>query len=221
MTRGRELLLGVTAMVLVLTAGALLLVRPMREATSQARDDQRAAERESQSLRDQIRALEALKANEATLREQAQKAAAEFPPTPALPGLVDALQDMADKAGVDLISVSPSPPKTSSLHPQLAEIPTQVSVSGGYFEIQDFLTRLEDLVNGDDTSGRVPPRSLLVSSVSISTAGSSGTAATGASGSATAEPDQLTAAIGLSAFQVTASATGTAAGTVPTTTQVR
>jgi type IV pilus assembly PilO-like protein len=222
MTRSRELLLGVTAMVLVLTAGALLLVRPVREATSQARDDQRAAQRESQSLQDQIRALEALKTNEAALREQASKAAAEFPSTPGLPGLVDALQDMADKAGVELASVSPSAPKASGSHPQLAEILTQVTVDGGYFEIQDFLTRLENLVNGTDANGQVPPRSLLVNSVSISASGGTSTAAPATTGSASAAPDQLTAAISLSAFQVTASASGTATGgTVPTSTQVR
>ena len=222
MTRSRELLLGMTAMVLVLTAGALLLVRPVREATAQARDDQRAAQRESQSLQDQVRALEALKAKEATLREQASTAAAEFPSTPGLPGLVDALQDMADKAGVELTSVSPSAPKTSSPHPQLAEILTQVTVDGGYFEIQDFLTRLENLVNGTDANGHVPPRSLLVNSVSISASGGTSTAAPATTGSASAAPDQLTAAISLSAFQVKASASGTATGgTVPTSTQVR
>jgi hypothetical protein len=223
MTRSRELLLAVAAMVLVLTAGALLLVRPVREAASQARDDQRAAQRESQSLQNQIRALQALQANEATLRAEAEKAVAEFPATPALPGLVDALQDMADKAGVELTAVSPSPPKTSSLHPQLAEISTQLTVNGGYFEIQDFLARLEDLVKGTDASGRVPPRSLLVNSVSISAGGASSTAAPATStGSVAAPPDQLTAAIGLSAFQVTASGTGTAGGgTVSTSTQVR
>jgi Tfp pilus assembly protein PilO len=125
MTRSQERLLGVAALVLVLVAGAILLVRPQREAASQARDDERAAQRENQVLHDQIRALEALKANEPALREQAGKALAEFPPTPALPGLVNALQDMADKAGVELASVSPSPPRLSSEHPQLAEIATQ------------------------------------------------------------------------------------------------
>ena len=222
MTRSQERLIGLAAIVLVLAAGAMLLVRPVREAASRARDDQRAAQRESQSLRDQIRALEALKANEATLREQAGTAAAEFPATPALPGLVDALQDLADKAGVDLMSVSPSPPKTSSLHPQLAEITTQVTVKAGYYEIEDFLARLEDLIKGTDNSGRVQPRSLLVNSVSITAGGGSGTAAPATTTGSTSQPDQLTAAINLSAFQVTGPATGTSAGATATaTTQVR
>ena len=225
MTRSQERLLGVAAMVLVLVAGAMLLVRPQRQAASQARDDERVARRESQTLHDQIRALEALQANEPALREEARKALAEFPPTPALPGLVNALQDMADQAGVELASVSPSPPKPSSLHPQLAEITTQLTVEGGYFEIQDFLTRLEDLVKGADTAGGVPPRSLLVSSVSVSASSGSGTgtaAPATSTGSGSAPPDQLSASINLSAFQMTGSAAGaTAGGTATTTTQVR
>jgi Pilus assembly protein, PilO len=224
MTRSRERLIGVAAMMLVLVAGAMLLVRPQREATSLARDEERAAQRESRTLHDQIRALEALQANEATLREQARKALAEFPATPALPSLVNALQDLADKAGVDLASVAPSTPKPSSLHPQLVEIATQLTVNGGYFEIQDFLTRLEDLVKGADTASRVPPRSLLINSVSLSASGGSGAATaatTPATGSAATPPDELSAAINLSAFQTAASATGTAAGGVTTTTQVR
>jgi len=225
MTRSRERLLGVAAMVLVLVAGAMLLVRPVRESTSQARDDERAARRESQTLQDQIRVLQSLQANEATLREQAAKALAEFPPTPALPGLVNALQNLADKAGVELASVSPSTPKPSSLHPQLAEITTQLNVTGGYFEIQDFLSRLEDLIKGADRSSRIPSRSLLVNSVSISAGGAtgSGTAAPAATtASASAPPDELSAAISLSAFQATGSASGTAAGgTMTTGTQVR
>jgi Pilus assembly protein, PilO len=226
MTRSQERLLGVAALVLVLVAGAMLLVRPQRQAASQARDDERAAQRESQALHDQIRALEALKADEPALREQARKALAEFPPTPALPGLVNALQDMADKAGVELASVSPSTPKLSSEHPQLAEIATQVTVNGGYFEIQDFLSRLEDLVKGADTASGVPPRSLLVGSVALSAGGGSaaGAAAPATStGSDSAPPDELSAAINLSAFQMTGSAAGATAGgtATTTTTQVR
>jgi hypothetical protein len=225
MTRSQERLIGVAAMVLVLVAGAMLLVRPQRDATVQARDDEHAAQREGQALRDQIRALEALQANEATLRQQARKALAEFPATPALPSLVDALQDMADKAGVELASVSPSTPKPSSLHPQLAEITTQLTVNGGYFEIQDFLTRLEELVKGSEPTGRMPQRSLLVTSVSLSKGGGSGAATAApatATGSASTPPDELSAAISLSAFQLTGSTTGAAAGGTATTgTQVR
>jgi len=66
-----------------------------------------------------------------------------------------------------------------------------VNINGGYFEIQDFLVRLENLVKGSDPA-RVAPRSVLVQSVSLAT-GSEG--ATGDSAAATpagaASPDEL------------------------------
>jgi Tfp pilus assembly protein PilO len=176
-TRRQELVLAVAGALLVLVAGVMLAIRPTRQATAEARADRDAAAAESQTLRDQIKALEALKPKEAELKAQASLAKDEFPATPGLPALVDALQDSASQAGVDLGTVSPSTPQASTLNPQLAEITTTVAVSGGYFEIQDFLVRLENLVKGSDPS-RVPPRSVLVKSVNLSN-NAEGGAATG------------------------------------------
>jgi Tfp pilus assembly protein PilO len=201
-TRRKELLLAGAGALLVLAIGALLLIRPMKQATAEARADRNTAVAESQPLRDQIKTLEALKANEADLRTRARLARAEFPSTPALPALVDALQDVASLAGVDLGAVAPSAPATSTIRPELAEITTNLSVKGGYFEIEDFLVRLENLVKGID-SGRVPPRSVLVRSVNL-TGGSqaqSGDSAAAAPGGSTS-PDELQGSIVLVVFQL-------------------
>jgi Pilus assembly protein, PilO len=217
-TRRTELLVAAGGAVLVLVAGTLLLVRPKQQAVNQARADRNAAEAESQSLRDQVRALEALKANEAELRARAAQAKAEFPATPALPALVDALQDAAATAGVDLVSITPATPKASTVQPELAEIATGVNVKGSYFQIEDFLSRVENLVKGTDPSP-VPPRSVLVQSVSVS----SGSGGGGTGDSAANTPDasasagQLQATIALTVYQLAGSpaapapATGAAA----------
>jgi hypothetical protein len=201
MTRRQELVVAAVAALLVLVAATLLLIRPARQATAQARADRDTAVSQSQELRDQIKALEALKPKEAELRAQANQAKAEFPATPALPGLVDALQDAASLAGVELSSVAPSAPKASTSTPQLAEITTTVNVSGGYFEIQDFLVRLENLVKGSDP-GRVPPRSVLVRSVGLTggeaNANGDSAAAAGPAGPA----DELKGNIELLVFQM-------------------
>lgn len=202
MTRRTELILAAAGAVLVVAAGVLLLVRPTQQATAEAKADQAAAVSESQSLRDQIKALEALEPNEAELRAKASLARQEFPATPALPGLLDALQDAASQAGVELATVAPDTPKPSAVSPQLAEITTNLTVSGGYFQIEDFLVRLEDLVKGSDP-GRVPPRSMLVRSVNL---GSGAEASAGGSAAATPDatgaPDQLQGTIVLLVFQM-------------------
>jgi hypothetical protein len=219
MNRRQELVVVAGAALLLLAAATMLVVRPKQAAIAQARADRDGAVAESQTLRDQVRALEALKADEADLRTQARLARSQFPPTPNLPALVDALQEAADQAGVELISVSPSTPKASTVQPQLAQIDTGVSVSGGYFEIEDFLTRLENLVKHDDR-GRVPPRSVLVQSVDVSS-GAGGTTTGGSASTAdgSVSADELKATITLAVFQRVAPAGApTAAGQA---TQVR
>jgi Tfp pilus assembly protein PilO len=225
MTRRTELLVATVGLVLVLAVGTLLLVRPKQQAVAEARADRNGAVAESQALRDQVRALEALKADAAELRAKAKLAKAEFPSTPNLPGLVDALEDAAGQAGVDLVSITPAAPKTSTVQPELAEIATGIDVKGGYFQIEDFLSRVENLVKGADPE-RVPPRSVLVQSVNVT-----GGAANGSTGgSAAATPDasagagQLQATIALTVFQLAVSpaaqAPATGAGTTGAT-QVR
>jgi Tfp pilus assembly protein PilO len=157
-TRRNELVLAGVGALLVLVAATMLLVRPTRQATAAAHAERDAAISDSQTLRDQIKALEALKPNEAELKAKAGLAKAEFPATPALPALVDALQDAASLSGVDLGTVAPSTPQTSTASPLLAEITTTVNVSGGYFEIQDFLVRLENLVKGPTPAVSSPGR---------------------------------------------------------------
>jgi Tfp pilus assembly protein PilO len=199
-TRRNELVLAGVGALLVLVAATLLLVRPTRQATADANAERDTAISESQALRDQIKALEALKPKEAELK--ANLAKAEFPATPSLPALVDALQDAASLSGVDLGTVSPTTPQTSKTSPLLAQITTTVNVSGGYFEIQDFLVRLENLVKGTDP-GRIDPRSVLIESVNLAS-GSEG--ATGDSAAATADAstsaDELTGNIVLTVFQL-------------------
>ena len=201
MTRRQELIIAAVGALLVLVAATMLLVRPTRQATAEARADREAAIAESQSLRDQVKALEALKPNQAELNAKASLARAEFPATPALPGLVDALQDSASLAGVELGTVAPATPKVSTVNPLLAEITTTVNVSGGYFEIQDFLVRLESLVKGSDP-GRVAPRSVLVQSVNLASGDEEGTGdSAAATPDAASSTDELAGNIVLLVFQ--------------------
>jgi Tfp pilus assembly protein PilO len=201
-TRRNELVLAAIGALLVLVAAIMLLVRPTRQATADANTQRDTAIGESQALRDQIKALEALKPKQAELKAKASLAKAEFPATPALPALVDALQDAASLSGVDLGTVAPSTPKASTTSPLLAEITTTVNVSGGYFEIQDFLVRLENLVKGSDP-GRIEPRSVLIDSVNLTSASEGATGDSAAAPTdASAPADELAGSIVLTVFQL-------------------
>jgi Tfp pilus assembly protein PilO len=206
MTRRTELLVAAVGMVLMLAVGTLLLIRPKQQAIAEASADRNGAIAESQALRDQVKALEALKNDATELRAKAKLAKAEFPSTPGLPALVDALQEAAGQSGVDLASITPAAPKTSTDLPELAEIATGINVKGSYWQIEDFLSRVENLVKGADPT-RVPPRSVLVQSVSVT----SGSGDSGTGDSAAATPDasasagELEATIALTVFQLAGS----------------
>ena len=203
MTRRNELILAGVGALVVLVAATMLLVRPTRQATADANAERDTAVSESQALRDQIKALEALKPKEAELKAKASLAKAEFPATPALPAMVDALQDTASLSGVELGTVAPSTPKASTASPLLAEITTTVNVSGGYFEIQDFLVRLESLVKGSDP-GRVDPRSVLIQSINLASGDdtATGDSAAAATADGSTSPDELKGNIVLTVFQM-------------------
>ena len=224
MTRRRELLIVVVVALLAVATGYLLLIRPVLDRTAAARADEQRSAGQSQVLRNQISALEDVKANAGPLQARARTARGMFPSRPALPDLVDALQKIADQSGVDLVSVQPTPPAVSTAATPtatptatLAEITTGVVVTGGYFQVEDFLARLEGLVKGSGAGPGIPPRSILVRSVSLSSAGSVGTGAGAASqpqATSGAGSDRLTGNISLVAFQaVTSPAAATSAPT--------
>jgi Tfp pilus assembly protein PilO len=81
------------------------------------------------------------------------------PPTADLPALIRLLTAAADGAGVDFFTVAPATPQLDPTG-AFSTIPTAISVTGGYFALDQFLFRLESL-----------PRAAKVTSVSITPGG--------------------------------------------------
>jgi Tfp pilus assembly protein PilO len=220
--------LTVVACLAIVAAGWLLVIQPKRSEAADLRvqaEDQHLA---NATLETQLQVLKA-KAKDLP-KEQAKlaKVAAKVPGDPALPGLVRALLAAATDSGVELVSLSPSEPQlaaATAVAPapapaasqqaqggvpaagqpgaagQLAEIPLTVNVVGDFFELQRFLSELEEL-----------PRALLVGTLDI-TPGMS--PAAGPGGQAAAQDgSSLTATIGAKAFMA-ASRPAPHAGTVP------
>ncbi len=229
MGRRRELIASILVGVLILAGVWALLVRPKGGQAAAAQAGERAAIGQADTLRGQIRALEQVRSEAGSLRTRAREARDLFPAKPDLPDLTTALQRIADQAGVDLVSIQPSAPAASTASPDLATLTATVSVGGGYFEVEDFLARLENLVKSPDPASRIPPRSVLVRSVSIASAsGGTGTSGGAAVPSATTGSGTLTANVSLMVFQHAkvqapagaggAAAAPTATTTAPTTT---
>jgi Pilus assembly protein, PilO len=225
--RRRELIVLLVIAMLVTAGLWFTLIRPKGSQAAAAKADEAAAVTEAESLRGQIAALEQARAGAGRLRARAREARDLFPGKPDLPDLTNALQKVADQAGVNLLSIQPTPPAASPATPGLAAVATTVTVGGGFFEIEDFLARLENLVKSPDPTSRIPPRSVLVRSVSLASGGAEGGGGTGTSGGATtgtaaAGSGALSANISLVVFQhaeaKTAGGAAAAGGSTPSTT---
>ena len=159
----------------ILAAGWFLVVSPKRSHASELRTQASEQERANAQLQTQLATLKAQA--KALPAQQAKLAAvaAKIPNNSALPTLVRALNDAADNVGVELVSVAPGPvtavatapaaavttaasgtaavPAASSAVGALQSIPMTLNVVGGYFQVAEFLDRLESLQRAFKVTG--------------------------------------------------------------------
>ena len=102
-----------------------------------------AQDREIQ-LEVQLRALQEAQAAAPETERQIQLLEDQVPPTADLPALIRLLQSAADRAAVDFFSFTPGTPATDPSG-QFSRILSSVTVTGGYFSIDEFLFLLETL----------------------------------------------------------------------------
>lgn len=195
----------VLGVVVVMAAGWFLLISPKRgEASDLALQ---ATEKQSSNQQLQTR-LALLKSQAKGLPAQQAKlavVAAKIPDNPALPALIRALDAAATSTDVELVSLSPSAPAAVTAAPATApvvapaagapvgvpvaaapaalqQIALSLNVVGGYFQVEQFLNRLENLqrafkVNGFTLAPGANPLKVSTSAASTTQPGKTLTAA--------------------------------------------
>jgi Tfp pilus assembly protein PilO len=155
--RGPIIAGAIIAVVAVLVV--FFLVLPKMDEVTKTQEDVAAAEAQETALRAQLASLREAQANAPQVKAQIAELSNEVPPTPDLPALIRLLTAAADASPVDFFTVAPGNPL---LDPSgaFSTIPTAISVTGGYFSLQQFLYKLESL-----------PRAAKVTSVSITPGG--------------------------------------------------
>jgi Tfp pilus assembly protein PilO len=138
------------------------------------------------SLQLQVDQLTTLEHQAGKLRAQLKALNIEIPPNADLPGLIHEVNSAADQAAVDLSSITPGSPTAATTNP-VSVVPIQLTVSGGYFSVEEFLYRIETL-----------NRTAKVSSVSLTP--NSGTASDSSSGSNPSTAPDLTAVVMVNFF---------------------
>ena len=161
-----------------------LLFAPTSKDLNDTRSQVASAENQKQELENTIRHLKELSKNATQQAASLRTLRAAIPPNPDLGAFILAANDIATESGIDFLSISPSPPAANTSGGPPTMIAVSIQVDGGFFEVLDYLNRLEDL-----------ERLVLVDTVDISAAGeraSTGGSSTGdasSSGSSGAAPD--------------------------------
>jgi Tfp pilus assembly protein PilO len=144
MTRVQLLLAGLAGLLLVVLFW-LLLWSPQQDELEEVRADIEAAQQQQQQLAAQADQLRAVRDEAPELEAQLAAASSVVPTDPALPSALRQLQQASDEAGATLTAISPSRPSQVDGAPEgVSRIEVSVQLAGSYFQVVDFLRRVED-----------------------------------------------------------------------------
>jgi Tfp pilus assembly protein PilO len=191
--------------VLVIAAGGWsVLISPKRSEAAALRTQADQQTSQNATLSAQISMLKAQAKDLPKQQARLAAVAAKIPDNPALPALIRALTAAADQAGVELTTLAPAAPapvtaappagivtaagvSPSAAKPATASSPVSVgtlksislslTVVGGYFQVEQFLDRVENLSRAAKVTGfTLAPGSNPVKAAPASAAGATGTA---------------------------------------------
>lgn len=160
MNRRAPIIAGAISAAVALLA-VVLLVLPKMGDVSTTEEELQSAEDQEVALAAQLDALQDAEAAAPKTEQEIGAIEEQVPPTAELPSLFRLLQGAADRSAVDFFSFSPGTPAPNAAG-TYSSIASQVTVSGGYFAIDEFLFLLETL-----------PRAAKVTTLAVTPSGAS------------------------------------------------
>jgi Tfp pilus assembly protein PilO len=133
-------LVGVGVIILMVA----LLILPKASEVRAKQKEVALAEQQEATLRLHLQQLESYAKEAPRNRKELAKLQNSIPPTADLPGLIRLLNAAAGQSGVDFMSVSPAAP-TASQAESVSVIQAGINVIGGFFAVDQYLFRLENL----------------------------------------------------------------------------
>jgi Tfp pilus assembly protein PilO len=198
----RVTLFGVVAMVAVIALWWVVIYSPTGKQLSDQHSNLANAQRQGQQLQAQLSQLQDIAAKGPQMQAQLGHLSAAVPQTADQADFIASLNDVASASGITWQSVTFSPPTGATSGGSVPAIPVQIQVKGGFFQVTDYLTRLETM-----------DRLVVVDGVQIASS-SSGTSAGRASG-LTSSTGELTVTLNSRIFSQ--SSVGASAGSTPGT----
>ena len=160
--------------VLLILVWYFVLFAPTSSDLNDTRDQVASAESQKQELENTIAHLKELSANAAQQQASLRRLRAAIPPTPELGAFILQANEIATSTGIDWLSIAPTPPTTTIGPGPTSTIALSMQISGGFFEVLDYLNQLEGL-----------ERVVVVDTINVSAAGADTGGTSGTSGDAT------------------------------------
>lgn len=169
------------AAVFVVALWWVFVYSPLGSDLSEVQDDIDKAADARPGLDAQLRQLEEIAEHGVEIDAELAELMNAVPEAPDLAEFIDAANQLAFDAGITWLSIAPSEPIATGTGPSTIQLTMQID--GGFFQVVDYLNRLEDL-----------DRAVIVDAINIATseeAGAGGTGGTGSSGGSgfTGAPD--------------------------------
>jgi type IV pilus assembly protein PilO len=187
-SRGKEIYIitAVVAVVLVV-AWYFLLFSPKQRELSDLDQQVQSAQSELTASQAQVVQLESYKKTAPQSRAEIVRLGKMLPVAEGVPGLIIELTKTAEASGVDVVSIARG---TTSPGSPFGIQSLTLQVAGRYFDVEDYLYRLEEYVAFRNASFRVTGRLLQVTTLQIQPV----------SGAASGTSPELTVNVGLNAY---------------------
>jgi Tfp pilus assembly protein PilO len=141
--RSRVIAVSVLVFVVVVMIWNLMIFAPKGRQLSAAKKDAQAEQAQESPLRAQLAHLQEISKNGPEIAAQLDRLSAAIPTAPDLDGFILSANQIAVQSGIDWLSVSPAVTQAGTTG--VSVIPLTLSIQGGFFQVLDYLNRLEDL----------------------------------------------------------------------------
>ncbi|MGH2752199.1 MAG: type 4a pilus biogenesis protein PilO [Actinomycetota bacterium] len=145
MKEHKQIILSSVGVVLVMTLMFFFLINPRKGDLAEARENVDAAQAETVVLEGELSRLEGLQARAPQLQAALDEIRDLVPDENRVSSFVFQLQQEANRAGLEFVSITPTLPKSPPEGAPLGEVKIDIGAQGTYFTIQDFIRRVTEL----------------------------------------------------------------------------
>jgi Tfp pilus assembly protein PilO len=149
--------------VVIIVAWYFLMISPKRDELSQVAQDRDGEKRQYETDKARLERLPEERSAALQAEEDLLKINKLVPIDEQVPSLIIELQQSADQAGIDFVKIAPQPAVSSGDN---TIVPMEISVEGRFFDVNDFLYRVENYARLEGSDVNVSGR--LVSVVTLS-----------------------------------------------------